>query len=284
MVRSFPILIKFRCTFCQRLVRVSLLYCYATVFLLAIAGRTGEDFKVSHSPQLFLDDQLIANMRNLRRDVKQPTKHPANPLITPDQPWERRMIEFYGTVLFDKDANVFRCWYLASESVPPRPSITFATPNPMMGFNGASRLSVQNHSADQAPQHRHPRRARHFGNRRYRRPRSPARYKAAGGDVFGTSPDGVHWRMENNRYAVHKNDTCSSLVRWNSEYLLFVKIKNPRRAPRFTTQKPARTGQGRWAALGCARAMTSVDGPKSNQSFARMNKTAIHGFNPMLFA
>jgi hypothetical protein len=241
MVRSLRILTRTRCTFRKQLARQSLLICCAAA-LLAVATQTrAEHLTASHSPQLFLDDQLIASMRNLRRDVKQPTKHPANPLITPDQPWERRMIELYGTVLFDKDASLFRCWYLASESGASTPEyyICYAESDdgiqwrkPLVGSKpfgpykhhnivipGGHGISVIQDADDPDPQRR---------------------YKAAGGDVFGTSPDGIHWNMENNRYAVRKNDTCSSLVRWSDEYLLFVRNQEPETG---TSIHDAKTGK-----------------------------------------
>ncbi len=64
-----------------------------------------------HVRQLFLDDAGIAEMHNLKRVVHQPTRHPDNPLITADTPWERGC-QVYGTAFFDQDLNKFRLWYL----------------------------------------------------------------------------------------------------------------------------------------------------------------------------
>ena len=79
------------------------------------ADAAGQGVAVSELPQLFLDDHVVAKLENLERKVIQPEKHPANPLIVPDQPWERRYIQTYGTVLFDAAAGRFRAWYLASD-------------------------------------------------------------------------------------------------------------------------------------------------------------------------
>ena len=59
--------------------------------------------------RLFLDGQYIASMRNVVRTFHPATKHPANPVVRPDQPWERSMGHNAGTVLYQN--GVFRYWY-----------------------------------------------------------------------------------------------------------------------------------------------------------------------------
>lgn len=61
--------------------------------------------------QLFLDDAGIARVTGMTRVVNPPTRHPANPLIVPDQPWESRC-QVYGTALYDEALKRFRLWYL----------------------------------------------------------------------------------------------------------------------------------------------------------------------------
>lgn len=97
--------------------RLLLLFVTAAV----VAARADEPIRISRHPQLFLDNYLVARTTNLRRDMKQPSKHPQNPLIKQDFPWEKRMIQVYGTVLFDEASASFRCWYLASESPDATP-------------------------------------------------------------------------------------------------------------------------------------------------------------------
>jgi hypothetical protein len=60
---------------------------------------------------LFIDDHEIERMDGLRRVVNQPEKHPANPVLGPDRPWEN-MASVYGTTLFDDVVGRFRMWYL----------------------------------------------------------------------------------------------------------------------------------------------------------------------------
>ncbi|MEX0977808.1 MAG: hypothetical protein WDZ48_03095, partial [Pirellulales bacterium] len=59
---------------------------------------------LSPGPQLFLDDHWIAAKENIRRRIEQPQKHPRNPLIVREHPWEKRFIQLYGTVLYDAPA------------------------------------------------------------------------------------------------------------------------------------------------------------------------------------
>jgi len=63
--------------------------------------------------ELFLDDELIAYTRNIRREVQQAQKHEGNPIITREYPWEARHATIYGSVLRDEARGVFRMWYNA---------------------------------------------------------------------------------------------------------------------------------------------------------------------------
>ena len=49
--------------------------------------------KLDHHRQLFIDDYLLADMQGVKRVLNQPRKHPANPLIRPDRPWEGGWID-----------------------------------------------------------------------------------------------------------------------------------------------------------------------------------------------
>ncbi len=166
----------------------------AVVYVAPIPQAHGEKpVAVSDGPQLFLDDYLVAREANLQRRLQQPARHPANPLIVQDQPWEKRVIEIYGTVLYEPKKNKFRCWYLASENNDGIPDghgfcvlPTPLAPNPMQ------------------------------------------RYRGLGGDIIGFSPDGIHWEIEKTRPGA-KNDTSSSVVCWKGEYLAFVRNQGRRR-------------------------------------------------------
>ena len=65
--------------------------------------------------RLFLDDEHIAEMRDLERVLHPPQRHPGNPLMVGAKPWEKWMIEATGRpVLFDEETGAFRMWYVAA--------------------------------------------------------------------------------------------------------------------------------------------------------------------------
>jgi hypothetical protein len=66
--------------------------------------------KIDSRRQLFVDDYLIASMEGLQRRYHQPSKHPRNPLLVRDRPWEGAHI-WVGTVLRDEPTGRFRMWY-----------------------------------------------------------------------------------------------------------------------------------------------------------------------------
>ena len=63
--------------------------------------------KIDNSRQLFLDDYLIASLENVRRTLNPARKHPQNPLIDQDKPWEGRGPVFH-TVMRNEKTGKFR--------------------------------------------------------------------------------------------------------------------------------------------------------------------------------
>ena len=184
-------------------------------------------------------------MRNLRRDVKQPVRHPRNPLIVQDQPWERRMLG-YASVLHDEQARRFRCWYLGHESWTARPKyyVCYAESEdgirwhkPMVGsgpFGPYERHNIVISGGHGACVMETP-----------WDPDGSRRFKAAGGDLVGWSTDGIHWTLRNCRDAVGKNDTCPSFAYWRGAYLYYVRNQEPETG---TTVLDAATGR-RWSGV-----------------------------------
>ncbi len=68
---------------------------------------------VNASRQLFVDDWVIESSEGLERRLHAIQKHPDNPLIVPDQPWEGQSVLLYGAVIRDPTSGRFRMWYLA---------------------------------------------------------------------------------------------------------------------------------------------------------------------------
>ena len=65
--------------------------------------------------RLFIDDDIIQDMKGLQRVLNQPRKHLGNPILKPDQAWEKDTE--YGwskpCVLFDDKPHPFRSILLA---------------------------------------------------------------------------------------------------------------------------------------------------------------------------
>lgn len=78
----------------------------------AIRVRPREEFAMTHR-QLFLDSDNVGTIDGLRRTMHHPQRHPANPVVRPDQPWEDA-VSVYGTTIYDEAAARFRMWYLIS--------------------------------------------------------------------------------------------------------------------------------------------------------------------------
>ncbi len=61
--------------------------------------------------QLFVDDSLIEHRANVKRVYHPFRKHPGNPVLVADRPWEGASAYVYGTVLPTEDRSGYRMWY-----------------------------------------------------------------------------------------------------------------------------------------------------------------------------
>jgi hypothetical protein len=59
------------------------------------------------------DDYLIAARQKVTRKYHAFEKHPANPLVKADKPWEGNNVYVYGTVLPNESGPGYRMWYHA---------------------------------------------------------------------------------------------------------------------------------------------------------------------------
>jgi hypothetical protein len=69
--------------------------------------------------QLFLDDEVIEEIAALKRVVNEPTRHPENPVVEGEHPWEEGSASVYGTAMYDEKMERFRLWYLCTPGPPP---------------------------------------------------------------------------------------------------------------------------------------------------------------------
>ena len=62
-------------------------------------------------PVLFLDDTMIATKSGVERRFHEAIKDSKNPLLTP-RDWEIES-DIYGTVMYDREARLFKMWYIS---------------------------------------------------------------------------------------------------------------------------------------------------------------------------
>ena len=69
----------------------------------------GEALDIGQEMQLFLDPSAYADRWDVVRRINAPARHPANPVVMPDQPWEHSIGQ--PIVIYDEEDRVFRMWY-----------------------------------------------------------------------------------------------------------------------------------------------------------------------------
>ena len=75
-----------------------------------MAGQdAGKDVKTSRL--LFLDDRNVSRSDNAVIKLGDIKKHSSNPLMREDKAWEKRFDNFYGNIIFDKQNDIYKCWY-----------------------------------------------------------------------------------------------------------------------------------------------------------------------------
>ena len=60
--------------------------------------------------QLFIDDYIIDDMRGVTKVLNRPIKHPNNPLVVPDLPWEEHGSYANGSAFYDAEDKLFKIW------------------------------------------------------------------------------------------------------------------------------------------------------------------------------
>ncbi len=60
---------------------------------------------------LLLDNRIIERVENVKLEVGKVKKHPSNPLFKEEKDWEIRFDNLYANVIYDKEENIYKCWY-----------------------------------------------------------------------------------------------------------------------------------------------------------------------------
>ena len=69
-------------------------------------------FDVGTDAQLFVDRVLVHDSSQVAFTLHPAEKHPDNPVVQVDRPWEGWRLSAYGNVLFDEEEGVFKMWYM----------------------------------------------------------------------------------------------------------------------------------------------------------------------------
>ena len=83
------------------------------VSVTATSSTADDPIEVKHFRQMFVDDHVIDELSNVQLTLHEPSKYAQNPVLSQDKPWETRSVALYGTVLYDREDQVFKMWYRA---------------------------------------------------------------------------------------------------------------------------------------------------------------------------
>lgn len=91
---------------------------FLSIFLLLIcnplvfgADRSNDVISIGNFRQLFIDDYLIAKTDNITRRLRPVDKYSGNPIVRPNQPWERGLAVPQGSVIYDDEDRIYKMWY-----------------------------------------------------------------------------------------------------------------------------------------------------------------------------
>jgi hypothetical protein len=181
----------------------SLILAPLTFLLLAgalTAATPDSPFDVGSRSQLFVDEVLVRRADRVAFTLHPARKHPANPLVKADKPWEGWRLEIYGNVIYDEQDRLFKMWYLGEQpKLFPHYAAYYATSEdgirwdkPLVGTVKVSGLDKHNVVADEVIL---PSVIKDNDD-----PDPSRRYKMicwlqkAHGYYTMVSPDGLHWK------------------------------------------------------------------------------------------
>jgi len=104
------------------------LWCLLLFSAFSLDGSDVSPFDVGTQSQLFVDQVLVREAKGVSFELVPARKHPANPVLRADKPWEGWRVELYGNVLFDGDEKIYKMWYLGEETQAfPHYAVYYAT-------------------------------------------------------------------------------------------------------------------------------------------------------------
>ena len=99
--------------------------------------------------QLFVDDHIVEAIENLEREMHVVDKHPANPVMVPENPWEHKSHYTWdgGTAMYDEAMGIFRIWHATAQTrvlyAESDDGVTWRKPNlGMMDYDGSKANNI----------------------------------------------------------------------------------------------------------------------------------------------
>ena len=200
------------------------------------------DAVIVQGKELFIDDHIIQELRGARKVLKRAVKHPDNPLLVPDRPWETQKLN-RGAVLYDEPEGIFKMWYpyfIKEEKTADGWEIEgvlgYATSRDGLVWEKPIINTRDGNNLTDAPVHANPPAV-------FKDPVDPdprRRYKMMYGDVdpkvrngwatfVAYSPDGIRWTPEALNPVVPHSDTISS-THWDARagnYVTYLRFGPP---------------------------------------------------------
>jgi hypothetical protein len=97
----------------QRLLAVAVAGLVAWCGVAGGAPKTVRDISAGHR-QLFLDDWVVAEKTGVELEPGAVVKHPGNPVIRRDKPWDASRTDLYGSVVYDPKGKRLQVFYSAN--------------------------------------------------------------------------------------------------------------------------------------------------------------------------
>ncbi len=200
------------------------------------AARAEGPLNIGNRAQLFIDQTLVRSSSNVAFTLHPAHKHPQNPLVRADRPWEGWRISIYGSVLYDQDERCFKMWYTTDTSEDfPNYAVAYATSvdglaweKPLVGTVAAKKTS--RHNAVLAETHlpsviKDPRET--DPQHRYKMVGYVHLAKPAGGPHTFVSPDGLKWTRLSAEPICRSNDVITMFDdRTRNQYVAFPKLSS----------------------------------------------------------
>lgn len=95
-----------------------MLLALVAVGALSVTGQEVDVIGIGTYPQLFVDHYVIDQMSQVEKSFHPGQKHPDNPIVRADTPWEKACY-LYGSVTYGEDEGLYKMWYKAVPASRP---------------------------------------------------------------------------------------------------------------------------------------------------------------------